>query len=172
MRMPPTSSCSIFLSINFSLAGRRHSSSAVLKYVEDAQAFTLNMVPMEAAARRDLDGLRFEIQLLRVQVQAAHAAAPAPPEPAPATPVEPVAVHRRFVLGTRGNGRIRIIRRSAPGFTRCGWHFSACAAATELDTPFPNDPALAAPLCARCRAIASPTASPGDVPTSSESSDA
>ncbi len=121
----------------------RHSSAAILKYVENAHIPTLNSLAAEAAAGRSIAALRDELRTLRAEAQHIRANAAAPRG------------EYRFVVG---NTKLHIIADPEERRAVCGFTFRGDARLT-------NDP-NAALLCQRCGTTAASAC-----PSSSESSD-
>ena len=144
----------------------RHSSSAILGYLEGAHISTLNTVAAEAATGRTLDAVRREIKALQAEVAAgrrppdAIAAALADPgasasslalplssdqvleAPAPPRVVERPAAP--YIVSTYAHGRLHDRHPAIAGLTRCGWAWQRHASACEVHEAF------AAPRCRRC----------------------
>ena len=167
----------------------RHSSSAILGYLEDSHISSLNSVAAEAAAGRSLAAVRTELAALQREIAAgrrppeAAAAALAPPPGAEGArvvvAVRPADCRRPpigrppavgFVLSRRAHGRLHRPHRSVAGLTVCGWAWERHG----LEAALLVQEQGGAPDCAKCfaagPAILAPSASSGSSSEGTEGS--
>ena len=109
----------------------RHSSSAVLKYIEQAHITTLTGLAAEAAIGRSLEGLRAELRVLKAEARLCRERDERP------------VTSERFVLSAT---RLHIVSDAASRKAACGWTYPP-------DAPTTGDP-TSGELCLRCGALA------------------
>ena len=145
----------------------RHSSSAILGYLEGSHISTLNTVAAEAATGRTLDTVRRELALLQAEVASGaknradiDAALREPQGPSQASVSVPVsadnllenppaanpasAAAHPYILSTLPRGKLHCRHPLVQGLTRCGWAWGRHAAAWEVAEDF------LAPKCLKC----------------------
>ena len=108
----------------------RHSSSAILKYIESAHIVTLKSLAGEAAAGRSIAALRDELRALRAEAAHVRASGRAP------------AAHRFVVSATTNNPKLHVIANHDKRLTLCGWTY-------KHDAELTNNSAFAV-CCVKC----------------------
>ena len=115
----------------------RHSTSATLRYLQDAHAHAMNNVAAEAGLHRTLESLKEELKLLQSRV------------PAPSVALEAPTAHdgdlAHSVWNPGVSSRLHFTKHEDPTRTLCGWRWIKCPRSV------PNPPPTCAPVCARCR---------------------
>jgi hypothetical protein len=131
----------------------RHSSNAILGYLQGIHAEAMTNVAAEAGFSRSLASLQLELQALQTQVNASK---PLPPASLPSKST-------RSVWNPGVHSKLHYLRPTDLSRTLCGWKWQHCQ--TVLQDP----PEYVAPVCATCRrSFISPASEPQ---SSSESSD-
>ena len=143
----------------------RHSSGAILGYIENAHIPSLSSVAAEAAAGRSLASIREEIRAVQAALTAGKAdlaalqkLVAAPRQDVVNVPISPEQVLEEtppqksaeasqveFVLSTLRGGKLHRVDVQLPALTICGWAWSRSARAV------PSASGNGAPWCARCR---------------------
>ena len=168
----------------------RHSSSAILGYLEGAHISTLNTVAAEAATGRTLEAVRRELAALQAEVaagakppgavpQALGPAATTPAtdlqvpvsvenilESAPQAPARQASVDYPYVVSALSRGKLHRKHPQINGLTLCGWAWQRHASAFEIAETF------AAPGCRKCKPPGVEEPPPAAVSRSSSSSSA
>jgi hypothetical protein len=150
----------------------RHSSSAILGYIENLHAQQLGNLAAEATLGRDICDIQEQVRGLRASLTALRGEAsqppppvpvPPPPAPPPPPPDTPPRSALPFVLSTRMGGRVHSRSEAQADRTRCGWawtrHEHAVLAADA-------DSGLRCLRCARAAVCSLPSGS-SDCSTSS-----
>jgi len=133
----------------------RHSSNAILGYLQGTHAQAITNVAAEAGLSRSLAALQQELQALQTQVnENKH-----PSQPTPSLKTT------RSVWNPGVHSKLHYLRPSDPSRTLCGWKWQNCP--TVLKDP----PGYVAPSCATCRrSYVSPASDPQSSSQSSDSS--
>ena len=161
----------------------RHSSSAILAYLEEANLVSLRGLSTDAALGRSLESVRKELASLTAETRAAHLGrlqqAPQGESQAPRVelrtelhdlfPMQELlpAGAERFVANTRPDGKMHIIRPDAASITFCRWAWTRSPHHIKSHSP------LGFRQCTKCRLRQSKEASQDAEPagTSSPSSE-
>ena len=137
----------------------RHSSNAILGYLQGVHVQTMHNIAAEAGLARSLTGLREEVAALQSVVSRAH--------PDASSGASGSAVSTVWNPGTLS--KIHVVRATDTSRTVCGWLWQSCPRAV------PNPPTASAPTCARCRRASlldstAPEGSSSEAPSSASSS--
>ena len=153
----------------------RHSSCAILRYVEGAHVLAMSGIAAEAAVGRSLVAVRAELEALRAQlpddrgprdellkpepggnalvplaIEDVAQPPPPPPSGAPGPSGGAPATRLSYVSSTRRGGRVHTVDAGHGGLTLCGWLFQFTThfvVSTSTKGP-PHLPGT--PRCARC----------------------
>ena len=149
----------------------RHSSTAILGYLEGAHVQAMTGLAAEAAVGRDLSAVRTELAGLRAQVSAERvtldslSGGPRPgvnhslvqlavedvlPPPEPAMPAEENEGRWTYVSSTRKGGRVHTVSPTGGNVALCGWAYGFTGFFAVTADPFGPDPSRGAPRCRRC----------------------
>lgn len=133
----------------------RHSSSAILGYLQGTHAAAITNVAAEAGFSRSLASLQQELQALQTQVNAGTTL--------PTTSLSPE--HTRSVWNPGLHSKLHYLRTTDISRTLCGWKWQHC------HTVIRDPPEFVAPVCATCRrSYISPASEPHSSSGSSDSS--
>jgi hypothetical protein len=126
----------------------RHSSAAILQYIEKAHVPTLKSIASEAAAGRKHSALAEEVALLRQMINTsltkpAETAAIIHHAPAKKT------VGKKYIYNTSVGGKVHINNPELPGRAKCKWLWAASAQATPGQSAM-GPPEDFRPLCTKC----------------------
>ena len=123
----------------------RHSSSAIVAYVEDAHAVAIADVAPEAVIHGRLRQAKSELSAILQATQDAQDRRDAAAAPLP-LPASEGMTHPRgaYVVSDRGAGKMHIVDPDHPDTTACRWRFAAQKSALLTEDP------ATAPPCTRC----------------------
>ena len=146
----------------------RHSSTAILRYLDDSHHSRLQDIAAEAALSNRLEELQHQVDALQAAGQPHLPLPAAPPEALPielapqdlltepprqtlftAAPGD-TALCLPFVISTHRTGRAHKRDPSNPSFALCGWAWAASGAYRLSVDPFGPEPSLAVPYCRAC----------------------
>ena len=134
----------------------RHSSSAILNYLGTSHHGHLVTIAVDASLNRSSQDVRAELKILQATCQQLRAPAPTSAYAGsfdlaslvPAAPA-PTDDPQKYVIGTRGQGRVHLVNPSLSTHAFCGWHFNR-KQAFKYCGAFGLRESDASPLCARC----------------------
>ena len=146
----------------------RHSSTAILRYLDDSHHSRLQDIAAEAALSNRLEELQHQVDALQA---AGQQPLPLPAAPPDVLPIElapqdllteppkqvlfqeapsPTELCLPYVVSTHKSGRAHKRDPRSPSFALCGWAWAASGAFRLCVDPYGPEPSLAVPYCRAC----------------------